>query len=75
VLWTTVLRQEVEPLGERGVWHVDLICGAGEKAARLYLKHYADERERQQWAAQFPDDPIPAHEDPPFDRDRKLPKP
>ena len=74
-LWTTVLRQDVEVLDERAVWHVDLIAGGGEEATRLYLKHYAGERERRQWAEQFPDDCIPAHADPPFDRDRKLPRP
>ena len=74
-LWTTVLRQEVEMLDERAVWHVDLISGGGEDATRLYLKHYAGERERRQWAKEFPDDLIPDHADPPFDRDRKLPKP
>jgi hypothetical protein len=76
VLWTNILRQEVEVLRDDwGVWHVDLVCGGGEEATRLYLKHYADERERRRWAEEFPDDPVPAHEKPPHDRDSRLPKP
>jgi hypothetical protein len=75
-LWTSVLRQEVEVLGDDlAVWQVDLVCGGGEQATHLYLKHYADERERRQWAEEFPGDPIPAHEAPSFQRDRRLPKP
>jgi hypothetical protein len=28
----------------------------------------------RQWAHDWPDDPVPEHEDPPFDRDRFLPQ-
>ncbi len=38
------------------------------------LKYYDDEEERVRWRESFPDDPIPEHEDPPYDRDRHLPK-
>ena len=41
----------------------------------LYLKYYADDDFRRQWHNDWPSDPIPAHEDPPYDRDRLLPKP
>jgi hypothetical protein len=76
VLWGNVLRAEIDDLQrDQSIWEVDLVCGGGERATHMYLKHYADEKERQEWAAEFPDDPIPAHEDPPFDRDRKLPRP
>ena len=41
----------------------------------LYLKYYADDDFRQTWQQDFPSDPIPKHEDPPYDRDGLLPKP
>jgi hypothetical protein len=47
--------------------------GAEERTA-LYLKFYAEEDDRAWWLRYFPDDVMPAHEDPPYDRDRSLPK-
>jgi hypothetical protein len=38
----------------------------------LYLKYYADEGWRRQWHKNWPKDPIPRHEDPPYARDRLL---
>ena len=46
-----------------------------DDGSETYLKYYADESAREQWATDFPDDPLPAHEDPPYDRDQGLPKP
>jgi hypothetical protein len=40
----------------------------------LYLKYYASEDLRRQWAADFPGDEMPEHEEPPFDRDCYLPQ-
>jgi hypothetical protein len=57
------------------VWHVDLVANGNEADRHFYLKHYADEDTRRQWLADFPDDPMPAHEDPPYRHDRKLPRP
>jgi hypothetical protein len=37
------------------------------------LKYYADEKTREWWRQDYPDDPIPDHEDPPHDRDSRLP--
>jgi hypothetical protein len=42
---------------------------------RLKRKHYADEEFRRSCLADWPDDDVPAHEDPPHDRDRFLPVP
>ena len=51
------------------------ITGSGSEADnQTYLKYYADEEHRRQWAHDWPDDPLPEHEDPPFDRDRFLPQ-
>ena len=77
VLWRRVLR-EANPIiadDDDSVWHVGLLGSGDETDTHLYLKYYADERERQQWLVDFPDDVMPAHEDPPFNRDCLLPQP
>ena len=78
VLWHDTLREERAMLADddsAGAWHVDLLGGCSNEDMTLYLKHYADEQWRQDWLAEFPDYAMPAHEDPPYDRDRHLPKP
>jgi len=57
-----------------GAWHVDLLGGCSEDDIFAHMKYYADERYRQQWLADFPDYVMPAHEDPPFHRDCRLPQ-
>jgi hypothetical protein len=53
---------------------LDLTGSGSDEDMAVYLRYYADEDFRQRWAKDWPRDPIPPHEDPPFDRDRKLPK-
>src|SRR5512138_2174270 len=53
---------------------IDLTGSGSDEDNQVYLRYYADEEHRRQWAADWPDDPIPAHEDPPYDRDRHLPQ-
>ena len=38
-----------------------------------YVQYYAEESERADWAADCPELELPAHKDPPHDRDRHLP--
>jgi hypothetical protein len=75
-LWTDSLREETKmlPPTANSAWHIEMLGGCSEEDNQLYLKYYADEDWRRQWHKDFPDDPIPAHEDPPYDRDRLLPK-
>jgi hypothetical protein len=77
LLWRDVLREEVPMLSDApgSAWHVDLLGGWSETDTDLYLKYYADEDWRQHWLEEFPDDDMPAHENPPYDRDRHLPQP
>lgn len=58
-------------VNESSAWHVNVL---GYDHPELYLKYYADEKTRGFWRIDFPDYPIPAHEDPPYDRDRHLPQ-
>lgn len=75
VLWHDVLQEEVRVLSadSRGDEYVD-VPGA-DPENRLYLKYYAGDKERAWWLEDFPDYEMPAHEDPPYDRDRRLPTP
>jgi hypothetical protein len=73
-LWQDTLREptEIVEMDENSACHFDLVS-TGEYPDE-YLRFYADEQTRQRWARDFPEDVIPPHETPPFDRDRKLPK-
>jgi len=72
-----VLRSETVDMPVSAGWNCrfDLteFADAGKPFPETYLRYYADETMRQQWAQDFPDDPIPPHEDPPYDRDAYLP--
>ena len=53
---------------------LDLTGSGSEEDNQVYLKYYADDQYRRQWASDWPADSIPDHEDAPFDRDRGLPQ-
>ena len=76
-LWIDTLREETPmlPPSADSAWHIQLLGGGSEEDNQLYLKYYADDDWRRHWHDDFPSDPIPAHEDLPYDRDRSLPKP
>lgn len=76
-LWSDILREETKDiiLDETSACHIQLLGTGSEEDTHLYLKYFADEKWRKDWHEQFPDYPIPAHEDPAYDRDRYLPKP
>jgi len=75
-LWAEGLREQVAlmPTDEPFAWNLDLLGSGSVRDIYLHLRYYADEEYRRTWAEQFPGDEIPAHEDPPFDRDRHLPQ-
>lgn len=76
-LWTEVLREPTSLLPGNPYFacHIDILGGWSDDDTQLYLKYYADEDDREDWAANWPDGTIPAHEQPPYDRDRLLPGP
>lgn len=75
-LYSDGLREEAVlfPENPSYAYMIDLTGSGSETDNQTYLKFYADEEHRQQWAHDWPDDSIPDHEDPPFDRDRFLPQ-
>ncbi len=76
-LWTDSLREETKSLlmAPNAACHIQLLSGGSDEDNLLYLKFYADEDFRRHWHKDFPKDPMPEHVDPPYDRDRLLPKP
>lgn len=75
-LWKDALREELMGFGlPFGNCHLDVLGGCSEEDLITRMRYYSDEEERAQWAADFPDFPMPPREKPPFDRDRHLPKP
>ena len=75
-LYEDALREEVVlfPENPSYAYMIDLTGSGGDEDNQTYLRYYADEDHRRQWAHDWPDDPLPDHEDPPFDRDRFLPQ-
>ena len=74
-LWHEVLREEnpAMPVNENSACHIDLVSSGSEEDNELYLRYYADEEDRQLWAKDWPNDVMPKHEAPSYDRDRHLP--
>jgi len=71
-LWSEALREHVKdmPPHPDAAHHIDLIGSGSEEDIHLNLKFYAGEEERLHWVTMFPEDKLPAREDPPYDRDR-----
>jgi hypothetical protein len=74
-LWSDILREAVfiDPEDDCSVGYIDILGGCSEEDCKNRLRYYAEEDERESWADQYPEDNIPDHEDPPYDRDRHLP--
>ena len=74
-LWSSGLRDESADIsGMPGAWHTSPIGGGSEEDTQIWLRYYANEEDRRRWQLEVPDDPLPAREPLPFDRDRRLPK-
>lgn len=74
-LWTETLREptSVMPENPRFACFIDIVGTGSVEDLRLYLKYYADEETRREWAKDWAWGSVPEHEDPPYDRDRRLP--
>lgn len=75
-LWGDTLHEITMDFPPGSGWncHIDFLSTGSEEDNQLYLKYYADEEERRRWHNDWPDDSIPPHVDPPYDRDRMLPQ-
>jgi hypothetical protein len=75
-LWNEELREPTVLMPEDTAFacHIDMVGSGSLEHLNLYMKYYADDRERRSWLREWPDDDIPDHEDPPYDRDRRLPQ-
>lgn len=71
-LWSDCLREPTELLPESGFVLISPIGGCSEEDDQIYLRYYADEEVRKLRAREY-DEPLPPRENPPFDRDRRLP--
>jgi hypothetical protein len=75
-LYREGLREEAVffPENPSYAYMIDLTGSGSDEDNEIYLKYYADEEHRRRWAHDWPDDPLPDREEPPFDRDRFLPR-
>ena len=75
-LWSDCLNEFTWDMSQcpNGAMHLDLVGSGSEEDTRIWLETYADDRQRQEWADQFPDDPYPVHKAPISDRDQDLPR-
>ena len=75
-LWHELLRGDTPAIDEIGfTTHLDPDYVDSEDGLRIYLTYYADDKARGSWSKEFPGDLMPAHQDPPFNRDDLLPGP
>jgi hypothetical protein len=74
-LWSETLREDTSILPADSTYteHIDLLGSGSDEDVHLYLKYYADEKQRQHYAEQFPRLVISEHCDPPYSRDHLLP--
>jgi hypothetical protein len=54
-------------------YHIDMIGSGSREDVMTFLKYYASEEDRAEWMEEL-DGQVPAHEDPPHNRDHRLPK-
>lgn len=70
------LRDEVPdmPVNPDACWHLDILGSYGDAEVDAFNQFYATEEQRREHARDYPDWPLPVHEDPKYDRDGSLPK-
>lgn len=59
--------------GPNSCYQLDVLGSYGEEEMELYNKYYATPERRERDMQRYPEMKMPAHIDPPYDRDRTLP--
>ena len=75
-LWKVSLREWANDLegNPNATCGIDILGGCSDEDIDLDMKYYGDDEERARWLKDFPDYQMPLHVDPPYDRDRLLPR-
>ena len=75
-LWEEQLPEPayLQPGNPNASYNIDFVGSGSEEDMTLYMKYYADDDERENWANDWDDFEMPEREKPPYDRDRHLPK-
>jgi hypothetical protein len=63
------------PIDPHSACHFDVLGACSEDDTACWLRYYADEGDRREWQQFNPGEPLPPHEDPPYQRDHLLPQP
>jgi hypothetical protein len=74
LMWTELLIEDhqVFPEDFPVTTHIDILGGWSQEDTEMFLRYYADEETRREWASDY-GKTIPEHVDPPYDRDQFLP--
>lgn len=75
-LWDDTLRVEDTVLPDECPMDcfIDILDGYSDEDRLIALRYYDEEWERNDWAAEFPEMPLPPSEELPFSRDQDLPQ-
>ena len=76
-LWKRGLRDDALMPGKRcrtGGWFHDFVGRGSEEDNQVWLRFYATDEDRADHVKDWPNDPMPLREKPPFNRDWRLPK-
>ena len=76
LLWFDVLNHETVDISvsPHTACHLDILGGGSDADIRNYLRYFADDDERLEWAKDQPAGELPERQVAPYDRDRFLPK-
>jgi hypothetical protein len=66
---------DMQAVSPNGAYIIDLVGSGSEEDMLTYLRYHAGPEDRQSWQKDYPGEKMPPHEQPPYDRDHRLPPP